>query len=143
MNQTILSRILQNEGGFTADPDDRGNWTTGIIGKGELKGTKYGISAMAFPNLDIKNLDLATAEKIFVEKYFAKIPLVDSEAYQYQLYDHAVNAGVSRALKIYADTVNTPNPAQAAKEARQKYYKTIATGVKSKYLKGWLRRTEF
>jgi hypothetical protein len=31
-------------------------WTTGIIGKGICKGTKYFISAMTYPDLDIKNL---------------------------------------------------------------------------------------
>jgi hypothetical protein len=33
------------EGGFSRNPDDNGNWTGGRRGLGELKGTKYGISA--------------------------------------------------------------------------------------------------
>ena len=48
-----FARLLGNEGGFDDDARDRGNWTGGRIGVGELKGTKYGVSAAAFPDLDI------------------------------------------------------------------------------------------
>jgi lysozyme family protein len=49
------------EGGFTLNPKDSGNWTGGKIGVGELKGSNFGISAAAYPKLDIKNL---TREKV-------------------------------------------------------------------------------
>ena len=44
----ILSfdRVIGHEGLFQNDRDDRGNWTSGKIGVGELKGTKFGIAAM-------------------------------------------------------------------------------------------------
>ena len=39
-----FKRLIGHEGRFTNDRNDRGNWTTGIIGKGQLKVTKYGKS---------------------------------------------------------------------------------------------------
>ena len=51
-----FDRLIGHEGEFTNDPKDRGNWTTGVIGRGQLKGTKFGISAMTYPHLDIINL---------------------------------------------------------------------------------------
>lgn len=46
--------VLGYEGGFTQDPRDPGNWTGGRIGHGQLRGTQHGISAAAYPNLDIR-----------------------------------------------------------------------------------------
>jgi len=37
-----FDRVIGHEGGYTDDPRDRGNWTGGATGRGELKGTKYG-----------------------------------------------------------------------------------------------------
>jgi lysozyme family protein len=51
--------LVGHEGGFTDDPRDTGSWTGGNAGAGQLKGRKYGISAASYPNLDIKNLQLA------------------------------------------------------------------------------------
>ena len=56
--ELCAKELMVSEGGFTNDPNDRGNWTSGKIGVGELKGTKYGISAMAYPLEDIKNIGI-------------------------------------------------------------------------------------
>jgi lysozyme family protein len=40
--EQAFDRLIGHEGEFTDDPKDRGNWTTGIIGKGICKGTKLG-----------------------------------------------------------------------------------------------------
>ena len=90
--------LIRAEGGYGADPRDRGNWDTGIIGKGNLKGTKYGISAMSFPQLDIKNLTLDQAKGIYKIHYWDKIggdKLPPSLALV--AFDTAVNSGVGRA----------------------------------------------
>ena len=62
----MFDKLIGAEGGFQNDPKDRGNWTSGIIGKGECKGTKYGVSAMAYPDLDIENLTIEQAKKIIM-----------------------------------------------------------------------------
>lgn len=93
--------VLGHEGGFTDDRHDRGNWTTGRIGQGQLKGTKYGISAMAYPHLDIRNLTLDQARDIYFEDYWKPAGcelLPDGVAYAQ--FDAAVNHGVSRAIKL-------------------------------------------
>ena len=40
-----LDETWGHEGGLSLDPNDRGNWTGGKKGSGELRGTKYGIAA--------------------------------------------------------------------------------------------------
>ena len=90
--------IVGSEGGFDADPRDTGNWTGGALAQGVLKGTKYGISAAAYPLLDIKNLTLAQAWDIYQMQYWIKIcadalPPVLALA----TFDAAVNSGVGRA----------------------------------------------
>lgn len=64
--------IVGEEGAYGNDPRDPGNWTGGRVGVGVNKGTKYGISAKSYPNLDIANLTLAQAQNIFQQDYFLK-----------------------------------------------------------------------
>ncbi len=61
---------LASEGGYTADPADRGNWTGGAVGQGELKGTNFGISAASYPSLDIKALTRDDAIAIYHRDYW-------------------------------------------------------------------------
>ena len=96
-----LRRICGNEGGFQADPNDRGNWTGGQLGKGLLLGTKWGISAAQYPGLDIKNLTVDRACEIYTRDYL--LPL-NSEQFEdglaYQLLDAAVHSGVPAASRM-------------------------------------------
>ena len=69
--EIAIKKVLEHEGGFGDDERDPGNWTGGQPNVGELKGTKYGISAAKFPNLDIKNLTEQKAVEIYREKYWA------------------------------------------------------------------------
>jgi len=79
---------------------DSGNWTGGVVGVGELKGSKFGISAASYPKLDIKNLTLADAENIYRIDYWEKV-LGDSLPLNLALvvFDAAVNNGVGRAIR--------------------------------------------
>ena len=96
-----FERVIGHEGGFSADPKDRGNWTSGIIGQGQLKGTKFGISAMSYPDLDIKNLTLDQAKAIYKRDFWdrAKGDQYDT-AIAYQLFDIAVNNGNGNAVRM-------------------------------------------
>lgn len=56
-----IARVLQEEDGYVYNPIDKG---------GE---TNYGISKRWYPNLDIKNLTVTQASKIYYQDYWLKI----------------------------------------------------------------------
>lgn len=62
--------VLSEEGGMSRDPNDNGNWTGGKIGVGELRGTKYGISAASHPEVDIANLTTQGAIEVYRYQYW-------------------------------------------------------------------------
>ena len=107
----ILAAVFAMEGGLTTDPKDRGNWTTGVIGQGELKGTNFGISAMAFPSVDIKNLTREQATNIYVTNYINKPGFGDiitlSPAVGQKVVDAGVNAGTSRSSRWFQQSMNS------------------------------------
>lgn len=93
--------VIGSEGGYSTDRNDPGNWTGGGPGKGDLKGTKYGISAAAYPQLDIKNLTLPEARAIYHRDYWRPAQCVaQPPRLAYVVFDCAVNNGVSRALRF-------------------------------------------
>ena len=94
-------RLLGHEGGFQADQNDRGNWTGGRVGVGQLKGTKFGISAMAYPGEDIAGLTLERAKQLYLRDYWAPAGCdVVPAALKFDLFDTAVNSGVKTAVKL-------------------------------------------
>lgn len=95
-----FDRLLAHEGNFTDDRRDRGNWTSGKIGVGELRGTKYGISAMAYPGEDIKNLTVAQAKALYRRDYWGPAGCdAVPDGVKFDLFDMAVNSGVRTAIK--------------------------------------------
>ena len=105
---SAFEKTVGLEGGYGADPRDRGNWTGRRIGVGELRGTKYGISAAAYPDLDIRNLTLNHAKDIYLLDYWLPISLnkVQSEALADEIFDTGVNMGLSAAVKIAQRALN-------------------------------------
>ncbi len=102
----MYDEIIGVEGGFQNDPKDRGNWTSGKVGVGECKGTKYGVSAMAYPALDIRNLTEMQARAIFKKNYWDRICgdlLPDSLAIV--VSDFAYNSGSHKAIKVLQKTL--------------------------------------
>lgn len=90
---------LGAEGGYSNNPADPGNWTGGAVGNGELRGTKFGVSASAYPQLDIANLTEQQAEDIYRRDYWTPLQ-GDSLPLPIALvaFDAAVNAGPKRAV---------------------------------------------
>lgn len=106
-------QVVGLEGKFSDDERDPGNWTGGAVGKGELRGTMYGISAASYPTLDIKNITLSKAKSIYLSDYWDKISgdLLPAPV-AVALFKEAVNLGVhgaikamQRAIKVDADGV--------------------------------------
>jgi lysozyme family protein len=90
--------VVGAEGNYSDDSGDPGNWTGGAIGAGELRGTKYGISAAAYPTLDIASLTLDEARAIYARDYWAPIH-GDAlpAALALVVFDAAVNSGVGQS----------------------------------------------
>lgn len=146
-----LNKTLRWEGGETVD-------TGGY--------TKWGISQKAFPDLDIKNLTMEQAREIYQRNYWEPIQasLIKNQAVAENLFDFAVNAGVSQAVKTIQkvlgfsrddidgklgnQTLSAINSAGSGlvnqfTQARINFYKNLATRNPNKYgayLVGWLRR---
>lgn len=153
-----FERLIGHEGKFTNDRQDRGNWTTGVIGKGELKGTKYGISAMTYPDLDIKNLTLVQAKQIYKRDWWDKINADQiNPTLVFQVWDFAINAGMGTAKRklqlavgVLDDGIIGKLTIQAINKAelndillkfnaeRLKYYTSLSTWPR--YGKGWTLR---
>jgi len=85
-----LKIILKHEGGYSNDPSDLG---------GE---TKYGICKRQYPDLDIKNLTIEEASKIYYTDYWLKLNLdgIYDEDLKLQIFDMGVNAGIKTAVKL-------------------------------------------
>jgi lysozyme family protein len=100
--------LVGHEGGWDNNPQDRGNWTSGTIGVGELKGTKYGIAAHAYPTLDIKNLTLEEARVIYDRDYWRPAGCPDfPPRLALIMFDCAVNNGVGRAVRFLQGAVGS------------------------------------
>ena len=98
--------VIGHEGGYTTHREDRGNWDSGTIGLGELKGTKYGISAMAYPKTDIKNLTLEQAKAIYKRDYWDKASCDElPSGLDFMVFDCVVNHGISRGVSMMQEAV--------------------------------------
>jgi len=100
--KTALAHTLKHEGGYVNHPNDPG---------GE---TNYGITkrvAVAFGYIgSMKDIPMATVEAIYRKNYWDAMQLdefpVGSEHICAELFDSAVNAGVSRAVRWLQASLN-------------------------------------
>ena len=89
------------EGGFTSNPEDRGNWTGGEIGVGTLKGTNFGLSAAAYPHLNLRDLTPEAADAIYRRDYWQPVRGDELPAgLDLMVFDHGVNAGVAASVRL-------------------------------------------
>lgn len=120
-----FAAVVGIEGSLSTAPSDPGNWTGGVIGRGTLHGTKYGISAASYPTLDIASLTLDAAKALYRENYWN--PISGDELpgpIAFTVFDCAVNQGLptakiilQQALDVTADGYIGPETVEAA--ARQ------------------------
>jgi lysozyme family protein len=102
--------VSQESAKLSLDPKDHGNWTSGIIGIGQLKGSKYGISAAAFPLLDIAEMTALTARSMCLSHYWPAvegdtIALDHSVALAMMMTDVAWSSGPDTAIKILQTSI--------------------------------------
>jgi lysozyme family protein len=106
--------VLEQEGGYTLDPNDPG---------GE---TKFGISKKAYPNLDIKNLTREDAIEIYQRDYWKPCRCDDlPRHFAFIVFDSAVNQGprvairlLQIALGVSVDGIIGPKTLAAASSAK-------------------------
>ena len=92
--------VVGLEGGYSSSPTDPGNWTSGRCGSGECRGTNWGISAAAYPQLDIRGLTLTNARDIYRRDYWNaaqcdKLP----PPLALLVFDAAVNNGIGQSVR--------------------------------------------
>lgn len=129
--ERAVAFVLQQEGGLSTDPNDPGNYTGG-----RFVGTKYGISARSYPNLDIANLTLDEAKEIYQRDYWQasgadKLPWPLSLT----VLDFAVNAGVGAAHQALKESGQN---FAAFNTWRRAYYQRLKQF--DLYGQAWLRR---
>jgi hypothetical protein len=111
------------EGVYTADRDDKGNWTSNEVGSGMLLGTKFGIAAptlvhyyeendMGRPSQqDMMDLTYKTALDIYKKDYWEAQQLSNfkSQSLANVLYDGCVNQGPVATLTILTNSLEDIN----------------------------------
>lgn len=111
-----VATVLAHEGGYQAMPDDPGNWTQGRIGAGDLKGTKYGISAAQYPALDIAALSADDAAAIYRRDWWDRFGLGRlPPPLAAKLFDAAVNIGIENAVVALQRALRAAGGAGAGK----------------------------
>jgi lysozyme family protein len=162
----LLAPILFKwEGGYQCDPSDRGNYNS----RGELVGTKYGVSAKAceeyYHAIPSKNImENLTPEKasFVLLKYWqgCKADLINNQSVANLLVDYYYNSGAVAIQKVQGllglkvdgivgdKTISAINASDQKLlfaqlwNVREKYYQGIVHNKPTfaKFLKGWLNR---
>ena len=155
--ETAFAVVVGVEGGYDASAHDPGNWTGGAVGRGVLRGTKFGISAAAYPSLDVDGLTLDQARVLYRAGYWNPLcgDLLPAPVAMIA-FDCAVNQGVSAAriiLQQAADVavdgaigpvtvaaVNRASPAALVVDIAARRALRYAQGDMAAYGLGWMRR---
>jgi lysozyme family protein len=101
-----IQKILDNEGGLSENPMDRG-------GK-----TRYGISQKSYPNEYIDSLTIERAKFLYERDYWNPIlgNQIMSQEVADSLLDFAVNAGIKTAVKLAQSVVGVDADGSVGKD---------------------------
>ena len=155
-----IGKVLEYEGGYQNDPNDKGNWTGCAKGAGTNKGTNRGISACSYPAEDIKGMTEERAREIYRGDFWDPIQGDRLPAGpDLCTFDGSVNSGRSRgvqwlqrAVGVEDDGVVGPMTIEAALIAddhvtidrmcddRMAFLRGLSTW--DLYGKGWTKRVE-
>ena len=115
----------ERRGGYVNDPNDPG---------GE---TKYGITKLEYPNVNIAQLTLADAQQIYQRDYWSKIDAdsLRGRVVALVMFDCAVNQGVAAAQAAVHKVTGTSAEFQAERALR--YMRAEAF---PRFGRGWMRR---
>lgn len=148
---TSFDRLIAHEGGYVNNPADPG---------GE---TNWGISKRSYPHVDIANLTREGAKEIYKRDFWDVIGDSIDSAIKFQVFDFAVNAGISTAIRKLQDTVGVADDGHWGAKSTEaailmdkndvllrfnarkiRYYTKLSTfypvGQKDGFGKGWVNR---
>lgn len=159
--------ILENEGGFQADPRDSGNYDE----DGNLLGTNFGITAKVAREYGwtgpMEDLPLSIAKEIYRAGYWAGLDAIESDQVAAKILDFRVNFGTGGGTKLAQqaanefeginiavdggfgprtiEAINSIDPAsylEALIQSATRRYESIAASDpdKAAFLPGWLNR---
>lgn len=132
----FVEKVISFEGALSTDRNDPGNWTGGDVGLGKFVGTKWGISAAAYPNVDIVNLTQEQAKNIYYHDYWLKSACDHLSSNMALLhFDTAVNMGVRVALELLQESGNDEWEYYGLRLDRYTRFK-----LWERYDTGWTRR---
>jgi lysozyme family protein len=131
------------EGVYTADRDDKGNWTGNEVGSGMLLGTKFGIAAptlvhyydendMGRPSQqDMMDLTYKTALDIYKKDYWEAQQLSNfkSQSLANVLYDGCVNQGPGATLTILTNSLEDINVDSTGVDSWNDFHKDLIDDV--------------
>lgn len=98
-----FEKLIHHEGGFVNHPNDPGGATNLGITLATLKGQKVDVDGDGDSDIhDLKKLTKVRALPVYKRAYWDSLNLdkVDSQKVAEIIFDHGVNAGVSRAAKM-------------------------------------------
>lgn len=96
-----FDKLIGHEGGYVNDPKDPG---------GE---TKFGISKRAYPDLDIANLTMDDAKRIYLRDYWQRARCDElPPAVAFQVFDTAVNSGIGQSIRFLQRAVGVADDGQ-------------------------------
>ena len=145
--------VLKHEGGYVNNPKDPG---------GE---TKYGISKRSYPDVDIPNLTMDKARRIYVQDYWDYLRCSEmAPAVAMMIFDTGVNCGKYRTAKwlqiairvfdfpIKIDGIIGPRTVAVSKKCEaprlcltflhQRLFHHLCLGKKyPEFISGWINRT--
>lgn len=117
--------LMTWEGGYSNDPNDPG---------GE---TNFGISKRVFPYINIKDLDIEGAKRLYRDHYWTQCNCQTRPwPWDFIVFDTAVNMGVKKALVLYQENQDYKDYLLA----RMQSYINISSKTRDKFLKGWINR---
>ena len=123
--------VLESEGGLNLNPKDRGNYRP----DGVLVGTKYGISAASYPQLDIPALTWEEAKAIYRRDFWDTLPPDLEVSARIVAFDIAINSGPGRLKRWVLEGHNT---AALLTIKRIRHYAELSTW--DSFGRGWIRR---
>lgn len=138
----VSTTLMKHEGKLSMDPDDSGNWfdrgryRRGLgpkRGRGELVGSKYGVTAHALANFlkvdcvtkeTMVELNRDVAIAIALEDYYRKPKIETLEPYtrvHLAVLDMAYNAGPTRAIKLLQAAIGAAADGKLGPQTRRMF----------------------